>query len=153
MRYKKKIVYVDDNSEAIKREKRKNIFVIVLIISGLLNIYLVFVLINSITFDGGEVSLLRMKKAREFRELVTNYYYKDIDQDDLVEGCIRGMTAVMDDPYTEYFTKSDLKKFKLLSNGRFKVIGISMYMDDNRIVNSLYYISYYKHIYSVYMER
>lgn len=135
MEYKKKIVYVDENKEFIKKEKRRHTLMIVLIISGLINVYLVSVLINSITFDSGKVPWKKMEKARQFMTFATKYYYKDIDQGDLVEGCIRGMTTVMDDPYTEYFTKSEWEKFKLESDGRFRGIGISMYMDSDRIVN------------------
>lgn len=134
MKYKKKIVYVDTDKKSQKQEK-EYCLVILLVLSCLINISMAYGLVNSITFAGKGVTLKKIWKAKQFKKLVTEGYYKDISQDELIEGCIKGMTAVMDDPYTEYFSKNDMEKFKLVSDGKFKGIGISMYIDNDRIIN------------------
>ena len=136
MEYEKKIVYEKEESgNKFRKVRRFNPLAIVLIISALLNVYLLGAVVSSVTFDARRIPFNKLRMAKEFKYLITRYYYKELDQEKLLESCIRGMTSVMDDPYTEYFTKDEMDDFKLSSDGRFKGIGVSMYMDDDDIVN------------------
>lgn len=51
-------------------------------------------------------------------------YYKDIDNETLNIGLIKGVVNSLDDPYSEFMTKEELKKFMESTNGKYVGVGL-----------------------------
>lgn len=55
-------------------------------------------------------TIQRYSRLDEVRQTMLRDYYKELDDDTLVLGAIRGMTGAVDDPYTFYYTPEELKR-------------------------------------------
>ncbi|MDD4493208.1 MAG: S41 family peptidase [Eubacteriales bacterium] len=89
----------------------------------------------SISFDPGNVDIENVAKLRQVRQLLTDSYYKDFDEDELVEGAAAGMAASLGDPYTVYLSKDDMKFFNERSEGNYVGIGVTVHEDDDGILS------------------
>ena len=72
---------------------------------------------------------------KRYREIIDKYYLGEVDDEKLKEGAIKGYIAGLDDPYTEYISKDDMKDYISETLGNFTGIGIYMVKDTetNRI--------------------
>ena len=55
-------------------------------------------------------TIQRYSRLDEVRQTLLKDYYKELDEDALVLGAIRGMTGSVEDPYTFYYTPEELKR-------------------------------------------
>ena len=55
-------------------------------------------------------TIQRYSRLDEVRQTMLRDYYKELDDDTLVLGAIRGMTGAVNDPYTFYYTPEELKR-------------------------------------------
>lgn len=69
-------------------------------------------------------ALRRYARLDEVRDTLMTSYYQELDEDELVLGAIRGMTAAVDDPYTFYYTPEEMEKMKENSEGAYHGIGV-----------------------------
>jgi carboxyl-terminal processing protease len=90
-----------------------------------------------IPFDASKVSLNNVKKFSQVRNILESTYYKKIDENDMLEGAISGMTASLKDPYTVYFTKEQMKMFEEKTQGNYVGIGVSVTMGSDGILTVL----------------
>ena len=67
--------------------------------------------------------LQRYSRLDEVRALLLRDYYKDLDEDQLLLGAIRGMTGAVGDPYTFYYTPEELKRANENNDGAYYGIG------------------------------
>ncbi|MFZ5989168.1 MAG: S41 family peptidase [Bacillota bacterium] len=88
----------------------------------------------AITFDRNKVDYENIKKYKRVKELLSDYYYKDIDENAMLEGSIAGMADSLKDPYTVYFTKEQMEIFNEKSQGSYVGIGVHITMDDNGLL-------------------
>ena len=76
--------------------------------------------------DNGN-NLVRSDKKFELLDQTYNTikkeYYKDINDEKLVEGAINGMLGALDDPHTMYFTKEEKEEFDTELSGTYYGIG------------------------------
>ncbi len=57
--------------------------------------------------------------------LKENYLYnKDIKEEKLEEGILKGLVAGLEDPYSQYLTKDEMKKLSEQTTGKFQGIGV-----------------------------
>jgi carboxyl-terminal processing protease len=84
-----------------------------------------------ISFDPGQVNPNELKKFEEVRDTLKKSYYQKVDENTLVEGAISGMADSLQDPYTVYFNKEQMKAFMERSDGSYVGIGITVLMDAN----------------------
>lgn len=78
-----------------------------------------------------------LKKIYTMKGIIdSEYILSDVDEDDLINGAIKGYVNGLDDEYTEYFTKEEMDDFKMDTEGEYVGIGIYMYKNtvDNTIV-------------------
>ncbi len=68
-------------------------------------------------------TIQRYSRLDEVRETMLKDYYRDLDEDALILGAIRGMTGSIGDPYTFYYTPEELKKANEDSEGVYYGIG------------------------------
>ncbi|MBO5005509.1 MAG: S41 family peptidase [Clostridia bacterium] len=59
-----------------------------------------------------------------FKEILDKKYIGDINEEELKESAIKGYIAGLNDPYTEYFTKEEMKEFTEETEGEYVGIGI-----------------------------
>ena len=52
--------------------------------------------------------LLRYEKLDVLMQLVENYYYEDVDENDMLEGAAVGLMAGIGDVYTVYYTAEQM---------------------------------------------
>ena len=79
--------------------------------------------VKSVLSDETEVRLATLKG------LIDTYYYKDVDEDKLSIGVLKGMVEGLEDPYSEYFTKEEYEQDKISTSGNYGGIGAVLSKD------------------------
>jgi len=65
------------------------------------------------------------------KEQIGAEYYKDVDDETLMEGAIKGMFESLDDPYSIYFTNEEFKTYMESATGVYEGVGIVVSEDEN----------------------
>lgn len=68
-------------------------------------------------------------ELKNFRRIIDKYYLGEVDDEKLKEGAIIGYIEGLNDPYTEYISKEDMKDYLEDTMGNFVGIGIYMVKD------------------------
>ena len=68
-------------------------------------------------------------KLDKYKTIIDKYFLGDVDEEKLEEGAIKGYIEGLNDPYTEYISKDEMKDFLEDTKGNF--IGIGIYMVKN----------------------
>ncbi len=71
----------------------------------------------------------KYNKMLGLEQLVKEDFYKDVSDESLVDGAIKGMFYGLDDPYSQYYTKEEFTKIKEQTTGAF--VGIGVYLSPN----------------------
>ena len=66
----------------------------------------------------------RYRRLDEVRNILTKQYYEPLDEQQLVTGAIRGMTAAVKDVYTFYYTPEEMTRENENESGRYHGIGV-----------------------------
>lgn len=75
----------------------------------------------------------KFKKLFEVRDELYKLYDGEINEEDLVEGAIKGMTSALKDPYTVFMNKSEYEDFTEKSEGNYMGIGIQLGEKDGKL--------------------
>lgn len=67
------------------------------------------------------------------RDIIYSKYDGDIDDQQLLEGAMKGMAAAVKDPYTVYMTQEEFDTFMESSQGSFYGIGAQLGVRDNKV--------------------
>jgi carboxyl-terminal processing protease len=81
----------------------------------------------------GYSGVLKFKKLFDVKELLSRYYYGDINEDILVEGAIKGMTSALNDPYTVFMNPKEFQDFSTQTEGAYVGLGIQVGVKNDRI--------------------
>ena len=110
----------------------------------MLMFFLVFATAGITTFAlafGDEKAVnVGVPERTEFKKLYDTYdelnknYYKDLDQEKLVNGAINGMIESLDDPYSDYMSQDEAQKFHESIASSFQGIGAEIQEKDGNIV-------------------
>lgn len=65
----------------------------------------------------------------KYKKIIDKYYLGEVDEEKLKEGAIKGYIEGLDDPYTEYISKDEMKDYMEDTMGNFVGIGIYMVKD------------------------
>ena len=68
-------------------------------------------------------TLQRYRRLDEVRQILTQRYYQELDEDELLLGAIRGMTGSIGDPYTFYYSPEELTRYNENQAGTYHGIG------------------------------
>ena len=68
----------------------------------------------------------------QFRSELERKYIGEINDEDLIEGAIKGYVAGLGDPYTVYYTKEEMDDIMQETNGNYVGIGIYMTLDTEK---------------------
>lgn len=88
----------------------------------------------AIQFSSDNVDYENVKKFSRVKSLLKEYYYKDVNENEMLEGAIAGLTEALQDPYTVYFTKDQMKQFIEKSQGSYVGIGVVVTMGEDGIL-------------------
>ncbi len=89
----------------------------------------------AVQFSSDSVKYENVKKFDKVRDLLEEYYYKDTNENEMLEGAISGMTQALNDPYTVYFTKDQMAQFNEKSQGSYVGIGVVVTMGEDGILS------------------
>lgn len=95
----------------------------------------------SLALPNGKVNLTRAEydEFKKFGKLFTvkdklnEYYDGKINDADLVEGAVKGMTASLNDPYTVFMNQKEWKDFNEQTTGEYVGLGLQVGVKDNKI--------------------
>lgn len=73
--------------------------------------------------------LQRYSRLEEVRQILTDHYYTDVDEETLLTGAVRGMMDSLEDRYTFYYTIEEMQQMTANNTGEYKGIGVSMTAD------------------------
>lgn len=111
------------------------LIMIVVVITSLVTAYGTHrVLTNKGSFSKegtSDLSGLEYTLAR-FRSELEKKYIGEINDDELIDGAIKGYVAALGDPYTVYYTKEEMKEIMQETNGNYVGIGIYMTLDKEK---------------------
>lgn len=87
-----------------------------------------------ISFDADTVNYENVIKFNQVRKILKEDYYLDVDDNKLIEGAVGGLADSLQDPYTVYFDKNQMKSFLEKSEGSYVGIGVTVNVDENGIL-------------------
>lgn len=92
---------------------------------------------DKITIIGGndEISTTLSK----FKAIIDKEFLGEVDEEKLKEGAIKGYIEALDDPYTEYISKEEMKDYLEDATGNF--VGIGIYMVKNTEADKIMVLS------------
>lgn len=73
-----------------------------------------------------------LKKIEMMMDIIKNDYYKDVKEEDLINGAIRGMFETLD-PHSTYFTEEEYNEFMDDLNGEIIGIGVQIEKRNDRV--------------------
>lgn len=82
-----------------------------------------------IQFDSKTVDYENIAKYEKVKRILKEKYYKETDDNGLLEGAIVGMTDSLKDPYTVYLDKETMKKFMEKTEGSYVGVGVLITVD------------------------
>ena len=63
------------------------------------------------------------EKLGVLKGLINTYYYKDVDEQKLSDGILKGLVEGLGDPYSAYYTKEEYDQYKIDVTGNYAGIG------------------------------
>jgi len=106
-------------------------YIISLIVVALISGGLVYWLTTSNSFQASSLSRNDLYKVQALYNDIQKNYYENVDDNELIEGALEGMTDALDDPYTSYLGEQEAEKFNDSLSGDFEGIGATLTIVDN----------------------
>ena len=125
-----------------KKERKVSLYKVIMLM--LLTIFLTFMITSLLIYgyfiNGKQLGKYVLVTSSENEEnisdelskyitIIDKYFFGDVDEEKLKEGAIKGYIEGLDDPYTEYISKEDMKEYLEDTKGNF--VGIGIYMVKN----------------------
>ncbi len=68
-------------------------------------------------------------KVNELAGVINEYYYEDVDEEDLTDGLYKGLFASLGDPYSAYYTKEEYEEMMISASAQYYGIGAVLQQD------------------------
>ncbi len=123
-----------ENNNGQKIYKLTMLILIIIIITSLITAFTTYQYLSknnnliTIKADTGSLEGLEYTLAN-FRSELDKKYMGEINDEELIEGAIKGYVDALGDPYTTYYTKEEMKEIMEETNGNYVGIGIYMTME------------------------
>ena len=129
-----------------KKMKKQNIYrvlMLVVLTATITFMFTILVIYNKVSDCYGEGYVSNDKeikksldeKLNSFKVMLEEKYMGEINEENMVEGAIKGYVDGLGDPYTTYLTKDEMKEFMDETNSQY--VGIGVYLRANLIDNSI----------------
>lgn len=138
----------ENNNKRVKRNYKKSLIIVGVVIVFLLSNLMFFYLGNTVAFSGvslrsisedvaKDVSEVKDVKKYELlfqvRDALLTKYDGEIDDNELLEAAIKGMTQSLNDPYTVFMNSDEYQSFTEQSEGHFVGIGAQLGVKDDKV--------------------
>ena len=74
------------------------------------------------------------EKTETLKSVIDNYYYEDVNEEDLQNGIYKGLVAGIGDPYSTYYTKEEYDEMMQSSEGVYEGIGAYLQQDNETML-------------------
>lgn len=131
----------------MEENKKQNIYKIIMLVAltALITFTLTTILIYNkvgLSSDASNGAALQVsnenglaKVLKEFKTILNQEYIGEINEENLVEGAMKGYVDALGDPYTEYLTKDEMKELMEDTSGKY--VGIGVYVANNTADNTI----------------
>lgn len=89
---------------------------------------------NKISFNAAETDEALIAKFKEVKRRIETDYYLDYQENDLVEGAIKGMVEGLNDPYTKYYTAQQMRERNDQLQGEYIGTGIEVSLQNGEYI-------------------
>ncbi|MGI6706227.1 MAG: S41 family peptidase [Clostridia bacterium] len=69
------------------------------------------------------------QKLETVKSIIQKNYIKEVEDETLIDGAIRGLVASLNDPYSVYYTKEEFKEFQEHTRGTYAGVGLMVTVD------------------------
>ena len=76
-----------------------------------------------------------VKTLETFKAMIKQKYIGEVDEDQMIEGAIKGFVEGLGDPYTEYLPKEEMAEFTEETSGQY--VGIGVYLTNDKTTNTI----------------
>ena len=122
----------------MKKNIRQNIYRVIMLI--IVVSVITFVVTSILNYDNSRKYVISNKKDTDViqkietsigavKKILEEKYLGELNEDDLIDGAIKGMVAGAGDVYTEYYSRKELEDFTASTLGNYVGIGIYMQAD------------------------
>lgn len=127
----------------MEQEQRQKIYKIIMLVvlTAVITFVITTVVIYKYISQGDSVKYITSDNNSEiaaslatFEKIIDKYYLGEVNQEDLLNGAIKGYISGLNDEYTEYMTKEEMTAFREETMGNYIGIGIYMVRDIERNV-------------------
>jgi len=138
--------YPEMAAQNAKKEQEKKMFRKGLrrgILGTIAVILCITILGGIIYFNVNKSSLLSTTTALKIsliEQIIEEYYYQDVDTEDLREGLYAGLLEALDDPYTAYYTAEETEALEESITGTYAGIGAGLTKDADTGVVSISFV-------------
>jgi carboxyl-terminal processing protease len=87
--------------------------------------------ISNSDYDYYKTLSTRYGKLDSLYRTLNEYYYKELDEEKLLQGMCSGLFWGTEDPYTSYMTKEEYENLMIKTTGKLEGIGVTMGIDAN----------------------
>ena len=111
------------------------IIIVALVTFILTSVFLYNKIGSSYYLSGKTVDSQLLRKIYALKGIIDSEYITEVNEDDLINGAIKGYVEGLGDEYSEYFTKEEMDEFKMETEGSY--VGIGVYMAKNTKDNNI----------------
>lgn len=76
-----------------------------------------------------------VKTLEAFKTMIKQKYIGEVDEEQMIEGAIKGFVEGLGDPYTEYLPKEEMAEFTEETSGQY--VGIGVYLTNDKTTNTI----------------
>lgn len=76
-----------------------------------------------------------VKTLETFKAMIKQKYIGEVDEEQMIEGAIKGFVEGLGDPYTEYLPKEEMAEFTEETSGQY--VGIGVYLTNDKTTNTI----------------
>lgn len=69
------------------------------------------------------------RKIKKIEDIINEYFYEDVDSEQVEDYIYKGMIAGLDDKYAAYYTQEELARMQESTNGEYDGIGVTITQD------------------------
>lgn len=88
-----------------------------------------YVKVSKTDYEQMERVYSKYGKLESLYQNLDEYYYKDINEEDLITGACKGLVAGLNDPYSSYMTAEEYDSWKASATGNYSGIGVTFTQD------------------------
>jgi carboxyl-terminal processing protease len=121
----------------LKKRQYTAIILIAGIITGMAAMWIVtscvggFIRVNAANYENMLKIYNKYSKLEQIYSYIDANYYKDTDDDKLMEGIYSGLVEALDDPYSSYMSSDKYEEWSSDVSGEFGGIGVTFTKNDN----------------------